>query len=248
VVTLYCFHKFNLFEIFGLNEQSFIAYLEAVALAMHPNPYHNHVRTHPHDPRHILCTCVKLNLASYHLPGTFYHLTPGTPIKLRPCATRSLRSCRFNNPPAHTQVHAADVVQRTATILQHEIYPAVIDDLQLMAALIAALIHDLGHPGLSNTFHIVDGNKMARTFNDNHVLENHALFTGMELWREDSLNFFHRSRVGASKQLELRSTVIKMVLATDMAGGVFTPQTPPTYPQGPPTHPQVPLKHPLNTP
>jgi len=30
----------------------------------------------------------------------------------------------------------------------------------------------------------VDGNKLARTFNDNHVLENHALFTGMELWRE----------------------------------------------------------------
>jgi len=45
------------------------------------------------------------------------------------------------------QVHAADVVQRTATILQYEIYPQVIDDLQLMAALIAALIHDLGHPG-----------------------------------------------------------------------------------------------------
>ena len=33
VVTLYCFHKFNLFELFQLNEQSFIAYLDAVSLA-----------------------------------------------------------------------------------------------------------------------------------------------------------------------------------------------------------------------
>ena len=30
VVTLYCFHKFNLFEMFRLNERSFIAYLDAV--------------------------------------------------------------------------------------------------------------------------------------------------------------------------------------------------------------------------
>ena len=69
---------------------------------------------------------------------------------------------------------------------------------------------------MSNTFHIVDGNKLARTFNDNHVLENHALFTGMELWREDEFNFFLNSRVSKTDLLDLRATVIKMVLATDM--------------------------------
>ena len=53
-------------------------------------------------------------------------------------------------------------------------------DLEVLAALIAAAIHDVDHPGLNNQFLSITGNSLAILYNDYAVLENHHLATAFK--------------------------------------------------------------------
>jgi len=48
----------------------------------------------------------------------------------------------------------------------------LMSDLDLLAVIISALVHDYEHPGLSNSFLIATKDKLALTYNDISVLEN----------------------------------------------------------------------------
>ena len=45
----------------------------------------------------------------------------------------------------------------------------------MFAALVAAAVHDVDHPGRSNQFLIETSDNLALLYNDNSVLENHHL-------------------------------------------------------------------------
>ena len=45
----------------------------------------------------------------------------------------------------------------------------------MFAALVAAAVHDVDHPGRSNQFLIETSDELALLYNDNSVLENHHL-------------------------------------------------------------------------
>lgn len=45
----------------------------------------------------------------------------------------------------------------------------------VLAALIASMIHDYDHPGLNNNYHIKTQNYLATLYNDRSILENHHL-------------------------------------------------------------------------
>lgn len=47
--------------------------------------------------------------------------------------------------------------------------------LEVLAALVAAAVHDVDHPGRTNQFLIETSNHLALLYNDNSVLENHHL-------------------------------------------------------------------------
>jgi len=91
----------------------------------------------------------------------------------------------------------------------------VFTDLEVLAALIAAAIHDVDHPGLNNQFLSVTGNTLAILYNDYAVLENHHLATAFKYLQEDELNIFEGMQ---DKQRQLmRKMIIDIVLATDMS-------------------------------
>ncbi|KAL0612549.1 cAMP-specific 3',5'-cyclic phosphodiesterase 4A [Plecturocebus cupreus] len=52
----------------------------------------------------------------------------------------------------HNSLHAADVLQSTHVLLATPALDAVFTDLEILAALYAAAIHDVDHPGVSNQF------------------------------------------------------------------------------------------------
>lgn len=115
----------------------------------------------------------------------------------------------------HNSTHAADVLHATAFFLTRERNQAVLDQMDQVACLIAAIIHDVDHPGYTNAFLINEKNPLALMYNDQAVLENHHAALGFQLsWKDNSVNIF--KNLTRDEYTPLRETIIDMVLATEM--------------------------------
>uniref|UniRef100_A0A8C4ZNV6 Phosphodiesterase n=1 Tax=Gadus morhua TaxID=8049 RepID=A0A8C4ZNV6_GADMO len=119
------------------------------------------------------------------------------------------------NMPYHNSLHAADVTQSTHVLLSTPALDAVFTDLEVLAALFAAAIHDVDHPGVSNQFLISTNSELALMYNDESVLENHHLAVGFKLLHQDNCDIFQN--LNKRQRQSLRKLVIDMVLATDMS-------------------------------
>ncbi|XP_028679043.1 LOW QUALITY PROTEIN: cAMP-specific 3',5'-cyclic phosphodiesterase 4B [Erpetoichthys calabaricus] len=115
----------------------------------------------------------------------------------------------------HNSLHAADVTQSTHVLLSTPALDAVFTDLEILAALFAAAIHDVDHPGVSNQFLINTNSELALMYNDESVLENHHLAVGFKLLQEENCDIFQN--LSKRQRQTLRKMVIDMVLATDMS-------------------------------
>jgi hypothetical protein len=82
-------------------------------------------------------------------------------------------------------------------------------------AIVAALAHDVDHPGLNNGFLVNTHDEMALLYNDQSVLENHHVAQTFLLMRDESLNIL--GHYSPQDYRKIREIIIKMVLATDMA-------------------------------
>eukprot|EP00536_Pseudo-nitzschia_multiseries_P003694 jgi/Psemu1/302109/fgenesh1_kg.58_\ len=90
--------------------------------------------------------------------------------------------------------------------------------LETFSMLIAAVIHDVGHPGLGNPFLINSKSDLALIYNDVSVLENMHLSTMFRLIvgknRDRQIDIFENF---GQEEVELaRKLIIKAVLTTDM--------------------------------
>ncbi|XP_069802538.1 3',5'-cyclic-AMP phosphodiesterase 4A isoform X5 [Dendropsophus ebraccatus] len=115
----------------------------------------------------------------------------------------------------HNSLHAADVTQSTHVLLSTPALDAVFTDLEILAALFAAAIHDVDHPGVSNQFLINTNSELALMYNDESVLENHHLAVGFKLLQEENCDVFQN--LTKRQRQTMRKMVIDMVLATDMS-------------------------------
>uniref|UniRef100_A0A1I7UNX2 Phosphodiesterase n=1 Tax=Caenorhabditis tropicalis TaxID=1561998 RepID=A0A1I7UNX2_9PELO len=120
-----------------------------------------------------------------------------------------------HNNPYHNVVHAADVTQSSHFMLSQTGLANSLGDLELLAVLFGALIHDYEHTGHTNNFHIQSQSQFAMLYNDRSVLENHHVSSCFRLMKEDDKNILtHLTR---DEYKELRNMVIEIVLATDMS-------------------------------
>ncbi|TRY97573.1 hypothetical protein DNTS_002605 [Danionella cerebrum] len=115
----------------------------------------------------------------------------------------------------HNSLHAADVAQSTHILLSTPALEAVFTDLEILAALFAAAIHDVDHPGVSNQFLINTNSELALMYNDESVLENHHLAVGFKLLQGENCDVFQN--LSKKERQTFRKMVIDMVLATDMS-------------------------------
>ncbi|XP_043113855.1 cAMP-specific 3',5'-cyclic phosphodiesterase 4B isoform X2 [Puntigrus tetrazona] len=115
----------------------------------------------------------------------------------------------------HNSLHAADVAQSTHILLSTPALDAVFTDLEILAAIFAAAIHDVDHPGVSNQFLINTNSELALMYNDESVLENHHLAVGFKLLQGENCDIFQN--LTKKQRQTLRKMVIDMVLATDMS-------------------------------
>ncbi|XP_026062687.1 cAMP-specific 3',5'-cyclic phosphodiesterase 4B isoform X2 [Carassius auratus] len=115
----------------------------------------------------------------------------------------------------HNSLHAADVAQSTHILLSTPALDAVFTDLEILAAIFAAAIHDVDHPGVSNQFLINTNSELALMYNDESVLENHHLAVGFKLLQGENCDIFQN--LSKKNRQTLRKMVIDLVLATDMS-------------------------------
>uniref|UniRef100_A0A672SBW6 Phosphodiesterase n=2 Tax=Sinocyclocheilus grahami TaxID=75366 RepID=A0A672SBW6_SINGR len=115
----------------------------------------------------------------------------------------------------HNSTHAADVLHATAYFLRKERVKQSLDPIDEVAALIAAAVHDVDHPGRTNSFLCNAGSELAILYNDTAVLESHHAALAFQITtRDDKCNIF--KNMERNEYRTLRQAVIDMVLATEM--------------------------------
>ncbi|XP_043919629.1 high affinity cAMP-specific and IBMX-insensitive 3',5'-cyclic phosphodiesterase 8B isoform X2 [Protopterus annectens] len=115
----------------------------------------------------------------------------------------------------HNSTHAADVLHATAYFLRQERVKGCLDQLDEVASLIAATVHDVDHPGRTNSFLCNAGSELAILYNDTAVLESHHAALAFQLTAKDNkCNIF--KNMERNQYRTLRQAIIDMVLATEM--------------------------------
>ena len=117
----------------------------------------------------------------------------------------------------HNALHGSDVTHSVYIFFTHSNAEKIAKTnvLDLLSIIIAALGHDLGHPGLNNAFLINDSADMALTYNDVSVLENFHASTLFKTLRKSENNIFEKLTTIDYKII--RKRMISEILSTDMA-------------------------------
>ncbi|EFJ48257.1 3'5'-cyclic nucleotide phosphodiesterase [Volvox carteri f. nagariensis] len=121
----------------------------------------------------------------------------------------------YNDNPYHNATHAADVLQTLHVIIHGaQLHVHYLDQLGLLAAYFAAIVHDYGHPGLTNDFLVATSDPLAVRYNDKSPLENHHAAAAFSCMRRTGLDVL--APLTTDQKSTFRKQVIEMVLATDM--------------------------------
>ena len=81
----------------------------------------------------------------------------------------------YKDNPYHNSTHAADVLHNMYCLLKGPPLCDFLTDLDILACLYAAIIHDLAHPGVNNALMISTSTMQACLYHDKSVLENYHL-------------------------------------------------------------------------
>jgi len=118
------------------------------------------------------------------------------------------------NNAYHNALHAADVCANVDYFLRQPNFNRLLSPVDILSALIASLMHDMGHPGLNNTFLEATKHELAITYNDVSVLENHHVASAFKLLKQKDCDW--TKALSQDDYKDMRETVIQMVLGTDM--------------------------------
>lgn len=121
---------------------------------------------------------------------------------------------RYLPNPFHNFSHALDVtasVRRTIEEIEANRFLSAASQLSL---LVAAVAHDLGHPGVNNQFLVETSHVYALKYNDKSPLENFHCATLFQIIQAPEANVFQDVPRDAYK--EARKEIVASILATDM--------------------------------
>lgn len=117
--------------------------------------------------------------------------------------------------PYHNLIHAADVTQTAHFLMMHTGLMHWLSELEILAMVFAAAIHDFEHTGTTNNFHLHTRSEVAILYNDRSVLENHHVSAAYRLMADEEMNIL--INLNKDDWRELRTLVIEMVMSTDMS-------------------------------
>ncbi|ETI54541.1 hypothetical protein F441_02636 [Phytophthora nicotianae CJ01A1] len=120
---------------------------------------------------------------------------------------------RYHAHPYHNAEHAADVAQTLHHFLSVGNLGSLFTERIKCTALLAAIIHDVGHTSYSNNFHITVNDDLAVRYVYRSPLEHMHCALAFQLMKDPQCNILQ----GLTKieQHEVRNLITDMVLATD---------------------------------
>jgi len=117
--------------------------------------------------------------------------------------------------PYHNDLHATDVLQMCHLFLNNGLKEiAQLDDIDCLAFLISALIHDFKHPGVTNEFLEATHSELAIIYNNHAILENYHIAESFRVIRNQCDLF---KGFSSEQSAILRKRIISCVLGTDMS-------------------------------
>mmetsp|Transcript_23813 Transcript_23813/g.34915 ORF Transcript_23813/g.34915 Transcript_23813/m.34915 type:complete len:805 (+) Transcript_23813:119-2533(+) len=114
----------------------------------------------------------------------------------------------------HNFKHGFSVMHITYHILRSGV-AVCLTSLDILAALISALCHDLDHPGNNNAFEIATVSELALTHSNDSVLERHHSSVTHRLLHAPDNNILEN--LSPQEQAEVHALVTDTIMATDMA-------------------------------
>jgi hypothetical protein len=116
--------------------------------------------------------------------------------------------------PYHNFYHAVDVMHTTNFLLRTIGLDSVLTDFEIFGTLLAAIAHDVGHPGLNNSYLVKSKSKLAMQFNDLSPLENMHCSLLFEIMSNPKFDIM--SNFSEESWRDVRKLVVKSILGTDM--------------------------------
>jgi hypothetical protein len=123
-----------------------------------------------------------------------------------------VQNAYYPDVPYHNVGHAVDVLQYFSYLLECDSIKGYLKDEDILSAFLAAIFHDMRHPGYNNNFMIQTGHPIALRYNDIAVLENFHATQGFQILSEQGV----LKGLPVEKYKYIRELIVSMILATDM--------------------------------
>eukprot|EP01038_Epipyxis_sp_PR26KG_P010973 gene10973-14739_t len=115
----------------------------------------------------------------------------------------------------HNFQHGCDVCCTTHHLFIEAQMQLIYTNLEVLALLVGALAHDVGHLGVNNNFLIQTRHPLAMAHNDQSPLENMHCVVLYEILGDSHVNIF--SELTKEQWFDVRRIIIAVILGTDMA-------------------------------
>jgi hypothetical protein len=115
----------------------------------------------------------------------------------------------------HNYKHGVDVMHTVYRLIMVPGLSQAFSTLEMFASLIAALAHDVGHPGVNNLYLVKSRNELALRHNDRSPLENMHCSVLYEIVSKDKTNVF--SGLKDQQWRDVRKIILTSILGTDMS-------------------------------
>lgn len=115
--------------------------------------------------------------------------------------------------PYHNGIHACDVTQALNCLISTKKILDKLTPVELLAALMAAMVHDVDHPGVNQTYLVNSQDQLATVHGASSTLERHHCCTARSIIAESGII----DHMSPDKQKQVIDIMEQMVLSTDMS-------------------------------
>lgn len=115
----------------------------------------------------------------------------------------------------HNSIHAADVTASTVFLIQKGLSRCGnLIDLDVFALIASAICHDIGHPGVNNSFLVATSDDLALKYNDHSCLENMHTNKAFTIISSENCNI--AKNLSKADFQRFRKNMVSAILATDL--------------------------------